>query len=110
MTAVLMPSVNSYFAIYTLMNPGASARHRKPNWDLHATATDRSLALEHARMLALQPGVDEVQVKRVDENMSSGLVSVRNIKSLKKGVFSPVRLVMYVCALGGLTALLALAL
>jgi len=105
MTAVLMPKVYSYFAIYTLMNPGISARNRSSSWDLHATATDRSLAMAHARILALQPGVDEVQVKRVDENLASGLVSVRNIRCWKKGAFNPVRLVVYAlafCAVAGL--------
>jgi len=85
MTAMLMPSVNSYFAIYTLMDPGGNYPHSSANWDLHAMATDKGLAMSHAKMLALQPGVGEVHVKRVEENLASGLVSVRNIKSWKRG-------------------------
>lgn len=88
MTAMLMPMVNSYFAIYTLENPvrepviGRAARGM--NWDLHATATDRTMAISHARMLAMQPGVSEVHVKQVTENLSNGLVSVRDVKRCKR--------------------------
>lgn len=85
MTAMLMPAVNSYFAIYTLESAGGAIHPRGLNWDLHATATDRTLAISHARMLALQPGVREVHVKQVIEDLTSGLVSVRNIKRCKRG-------------------------
>jgi hypothetical protein len=84
MTAMLMPAVNQYFAIYTLGDMDGAHRG-KPAWDLHATATDRTLAISHARMLALQPGVGEVHVKQVIENLTSGLVSVREIKRCKRG-------------------------
>jgi len=85
MTAMLMPSVNSYFAIYTLMDPVSSTHRRKSNWDLHATATDKDQALTHAKMLVLQPGVDEVHVKRVDENTTNGMVSVHDVKRWRRG-------------------------
>lgn len=102
MTAMLMPSVNSYFAIYTLMDPDADCYRSSPNWDLHATATDRNLAISHAKMLVLQPGVGEVQVKEVIENVASGLVRVKNIKCWKRGQTQmAVRVAVYVCvALG----------
>lgn len=89
MTAVLMPAVHSYFAIYTVEEPNIAENTgraaRGMNWDLHATATDRSLAISHARMLALQPGVLEVHVKHVSENLEKGTVSVRDIKRCKRG-------------------------
>lgn len=108
MTAMLMPSVNSYFAIYTLMNPSmaeGAGRRSAQNWDLHATATDRSLAMSHARMLVLQPGVNEVHVKQVDENLASGHVSVRNVKCWKRGGIATRT---WACA--GLAALMAITL
>ncbi len=80
MTAILMPAVNSYFAIYTVEGPSL----RGMNWDLHATATDKTMAISHARMLVLQPGVAEVHVKQVTENLASGVVSVRDIKRCKR--------------------------
>lgn len=89
MTAMLLPSVHSYFAIYTLEPADRSLRtsqRRGFNWDLHATATDKSMAISHARMLALQPGITEVHVKQVTENLSSGQVSVRNVKRCRRGV------------------------
>lgn len=85
MPAMLMPAVNSYFAIYTLEGAGPAPVRRGLNWDLHATATDRTQAISHARMLALQPGVTEVHVKQVTEDLTSGLVSVRNVKRCKRG-------------------------
>lgn len=87
MPAMLMPAVNSYFAIYTLEGTRAApdTRRRGLLWDLHATATDRQLAISHARMLALQPGVSEVHVKQVTEDLASGQVSVRDIKRCKRG-------------------------
>lgn len=85
MPAMLMPAINSYFAIYTLEGARShTPRQRGLNWDLHATATDKAMAISHARMLALQPGVSEVHVKKVTEDMSSGLVSVRNVKRCKR--------------------------
>lgn len=83
--AMLMPAVNSYFAIYTLEGQPPSSALRGLNWDLHATATDRGMAISHARMLALQPGVSEVHVKQVIEDLTSGLVSVKDIKRCKRG-------------------------
>ncbi|MCB1538189.1 MAG: hypothetical protein H6865_04690 [Rhodospirillales bacterium] len=84
---MLMPAVNSYFAIYTLEGARAAdtASRRGLFWDLHATATDRTLAISHARMLVLQPGVREVQVKQVTEDMASGQVSVRDVKRCRRG-------------------------
>jgi hypothetical protein len=87
MTALSLASVsavNSYFAIYTLEKPTQARMHRGFNWDLHATATDKTMAISHARMLALQPGVSEVQVKQVTECPQSGEVHVRNIKRCKR--------------------------
>ena len=87
MPAMLMPAVNSYFAIYTLegSRPSQATRTCGQLWDLHATATDRQLAISHARMLALQPGVSEVHVKQVTEDLASGQVSVRDIKRCRRG-------------------------
>lgn len=89
MTAMLMPAINSYFAIYTVEEPSITENlgrmARGMNWDLHATATDKSLAISHARMLALQPGVLEVHVKHVSENLENGTVSVRDVKRCKRG-------------------------
>jgi len=85
MPAMLMPAINSYFAIYTLDEQPPAAAMRGLSWDLHATATDRTMAISHARMLALQPGVCEVHVKQVIEDLASGLVSVKNIKRCKRG-------------------------
>lgn len=82
---MLMPAVNSYFAIYTLEGQPPAAALRGLNWDLHATATDKGMAISHARMLALQPGVSEVHVKQVIEDLTSGLVSVKDIKRCKRG-------------------------
>ncbi len=85
MPAMLMPAVNSYFAIYTLENmERSSPKKRGLNWDLHATATDKTMAISHARMLALQPGVSEVHVKQVTEDLTSGMVSVRDVKKCKR--------------------------
>ena len=86
MPAMLMPAINSYFAIYTLEGLERQPQKQKHglNWDLHATATDRTMAISHARMLALQPGVSEVHVKQVTEDLTSGLVSVRNVKRCKR--------------------------
>ncbi len=88
MTTMLMPTIHSYFAIYTLENP-VRARDRDrvvrgSTWDLHATAMDRSMAISHARMLALQPGVSEVQVKQVIENLSNGEVMVKDVKRCRR--------------------------
>ncbi|MBU6234278.1 MAG: hypothetical protein KGQ41_00395 [Alphaproteobacteria bacterium] len=96
MTEMLVPSINSYFAIYTVEGPEDAVSNgygrRGMNWDLHATATDKTMAISHARMLALQPNVHEVQVKHVTENLLSGTVSVRDIKRCKRGGFgAPVR-------------------
>ena len=88
MPAMLMPAVNSYFAIYTLEQPREAKGRRGQNWDLHATATDKTQAISHARMLALQPGVNEVHVKQVIEDTVSGRVSVRNVKCCKRGGYS----------------------
>lgn len=88
MPAMLMPAINSYFAIYTLEGAGKAGPVRTRggmNWDLHATATDRTLAISHARMLALQPNVREVHVKQVVEDLTSGLVSVKDVKRCKRG-------------------------
>lgn len=85
MTTMLVPAVHSYFAIYTLEGVREQKKRRGLSWDLHATATDKTMAISHARMLALQPGVTEVQVKQVTEDTESGLVSVRNIKRCKRG-------------------------
>lgn len=85
MTALLMPSVNSYFAIYTLERAKPSRVRKGLSWDLHATATDKTMAITHARMLALQPGVSEVHVKQVTEDLNSGTVEVRNIKRCRHG-------------------------
>ncbi|NBX66312.1 MAG: hypothetical protein EBQ96_04880 [Proteobacteria bacterium] len=89
MTAMLMPAINSYFAIYTVEEPIVTETigrmSRGMSWDLHATATDRSLAISHARMLALQPGVLEVHVKHVSENLENGTVSVRDVKRCRRG-------------------------
>jgi hypothetical protein len=79
-----MPAINSYFAIYTLEGMAQTHPKRGLNWDLHATATDRTQAISHARMLALQPGVTEVHVKQVTEDLTSGLVSVRDVKRCKR--------------------------
>jgi hypothetical protein len=87
MTTMLVPAVNSYFAIYTLEGAREHQKKRGLSWDLHATATDKSMAISHARMLALQPGVSEVHVKQVIEDTISGLVSVRNIKRCRRGGF-----------------------
>lgn len=92
MPAMLMPAVNSYFAIYTLEGAIPGPVRRGLSWDLHATATDRQLAISHARMLALQPGVSEVHVKQVTEDLTSGQVSVRDVKRCKRGNFSEMSL------------------
>lgn len=84
MTAMLMPTVTEYFAIYTIRSQNEGYRGQ-PVWDLHATAADKRTAISHARLLALQPNVGEVQVKHVAENMVSGLVRVREIKRCRKG-------------------------
>lgn len=88
MTGMLVPMVHSYFAIYTLeapVEPKSQGRaFRGLSWDLHATATDKSMAISHARMLALQPGVDEVHVKQVTENHANGTVSVRDVTRCKR--------------------------
>lgn len=85
MTTMLVPAVHSYFAIYTLEGVREPKKRRGLSWDLHATATDKTMAITHARMLALQPGVTEVQVKQVIEDTTSGYVSVRDIKRCKRG-------------------------
>jgi len=106
---MLMPTVNSYFAIYTLGDVLPGEHKRSSAWDLHATATDRNLAISHARMLALQPGVGEVHVKQVIENLASGLVSVREIKRCKRGRQGIIALWLCVAALcAALPALCAL--
>lgn len=88
MSHMMMPMVSSYFAIYTLENQGVLNRMtRGMNWDLHATAADKSAAISHARMLALQPGVSEVHVKEVTENHASGMVRVRDVTCCKRGSF-----------------------
>lgn len=87
MTAMLVPAIHSYFAIYTLEGVRESKKRRGLNWDLHATATDKTMAISHARMLALQPGVTEVQVKQVTEDTVSGMVSVRDITRCRRGSF-----------------------
>lgn len=79
--------VQPYFAIYTLEDGPARPAVRGVNWDLHATATDRSMAISHARMLAMQPGVREVHVKEVTENPKSGLIRVRNVTRCRRGHF-----------------------
>lgn len=81
MTAMLMPKESRYFAIYTV---GKSRRYGHIAWDLHATAADKRTAMEHARLLSLQPHVNEVQVKQIVENNTSGLVRVREVKRLRK--------------------------
>jgi hypothetical protein len=106
MPAMLMPTVNSYFAIYTLEGAGAMMR-RGLNWDLHATATDRGLAISHARMLALQPGVSEVQVKEIKEDLTSGMVRVRSVKRCKRGQTAQ-RLIFGGIALASAAAMIAL--
>lgn len=111
MTAMLMPAVNSYFAIYTLEGVGGveseGRANRGMNWDLHATATDRALAISHARMLALQPGVAEVHVKHVSENLASGTVSVRDVKRCKRGGFET-RTLVFAASTAVVTALAVL--
>lgn len=82
MTAVLLPRESRYFAIYTIGKP--FGRSGQAVWDLHATAQDKRTALEHARLLALQPNVIEVQVKQVTEQTSSGQICVREIKRCRK--------------------------
>lgn len=87
MTDMIVPSIHSYFAIYTVESDDVSKR-RGANWDLHATATDRMMAISHARMLALQPGVSEVHVKQVTENPFNGIVSVRDVIRCGRGTFA----------------------
>lgn len=83
MTAMLLPSQSQYFAIYTVGT--RKSAHGDAIWDLHATAPDKRTALDHARVLVLQPHVREVQVKEITENNSSGHVRVREIKRCKRG-------------------------
>ena len=85
MTSLAVPSVYSYFVIYTLEDSGQGGAYGM-NWDLHATATDRTLAISHARMLAMQPDVKEVHVKHVTENPISGIISVRDVKRCGRAV------------------------
>lgn len=104
MPAMLMPAVHSYFAIYTLEGQPPSLAMRGLNWDLHATATDKTMAISHARMLALQPGICEVHVKQVVEDLTSGLVSVKDIMRCKRG-----QVANWMIAGGAITTLAAIA-
>ena len=79
-----MTAQNAFFAIYTLEK--TSQRLRKSlAWDLHATATDKTKAISHARMLALQPQVAEVHVKHMQACPDSGEVAVTTVLTCRRG-------------------------
>jgi hypothetical protein len=79
-----------FYQIYTY---GSNAQEEQfsslSSWDLHAQVECRESCLLHAKMLALNPSYDKIQVEQIDLCENSGRKKARTIKTFQRKAFKP---------------------